>query len=377
MGSTSLDAKGSWSDEEVYVAFSGGTSSSVFLMQAAAANKKIRAIYVDTGLMREDDYERARAIAESIKGVEFLAVRVKEKLQKKLTGVHLAKEKVRLVEGAIVSAVGKIAKESKASRVVWAGRTYNGPPPVGFQLVQPLAGMTYLNIARMAKLFPGLNVSGSYEVPAAGLALRLLGELSEDGVEEVRRVTSLFRCGEEGGHPTPVLFPVEFHEKLRPDPMVPAYEEGVTPIFAMFGAHFVEVGVLSRRVDGGEGGGYGKVVTLEASDEEGVILQPQRKMSSLIREKLLSIDPSIGRILLKVSKGESDKAVVIRSMQTYDLITAEPLHLPYQQVERLCDEVEKQLGRVQVYFDLTPKPPGAIEFERCPPLRLVLQTFPS
>ena len=352
---------------EVCLAFSGGISSSLLLLAASRAGKKVKAVYVDTGFMRQGDYENAKSFVESISGAEFIAIDARDELKEKLKGIELAKDKVKIVEGAISNAVGSFAKQNGLRNVFWGGRSYNGPKVEGFKLLQPLAGMNYLSIIKMIRSFDPIGAFDGYQIPASGLAVRLSGKISADVIEQLRQITSAFQDSLKlVSRFIPVLFPVIIEEKRREDPMIPAYEAAVTPIFNMFGAHFTDIRVLSKRVDGGEGAGYGKVVTLEASDEEGSLLCPQRKMTSLVRNKLLSVDPSIGRVLLKVYKGEANTAVVIRTMQTYDLITAEPLHLPCETMATLYKGIIKSMGPIGVYFDLTSKPPGAIEFERYP-----------
>ncbi|WP_449462851.1 7-cyano-7-deazaguanine synthase [Tardisphaera miroshnichenkoae] len=349
-------------EKEVFVAFSGGLASTLLLFMASRAGHKVRAVYVDTGLMRKaEERDAAREIAEKAKA-EFIVADARETIKKKLKGRALAKHKVSIVESVISAEVAKVAKQAGQSDIFWAGRSYSGSTKEA-NVVQPFLGMNYMDVYRMAKSFDDINPDGRYHVPSAGLSLRSHGLIDEEKLVAVREATAeMDECALIDQRYVPVLFPVVLDQEFRQDRMVPTYEEAVTPVFNLYGASFIAVSTLSKNVDGSDGN-YGKVLAIEASDEEGNLILPNKRLSMAVREKVLSADPNVGRILLKVKKADGKKAIVIRAMQTYDLIAAEPYYLPPQALINMCESLTKRLGQLDVYFDITPKPPGTIEFE--------------
>ncbi len=348
--------------KDVFVAFSGGLASTLLLFMASRTGHKARAVYVDTGLMRKaEEKEAAREIAEKAKA-EFIVADARETIKKKLKGRALAKHKVSIVESVISAEVVKVARQAGQRDIFWAGRSYNGSTRKA-NVIQPFLGMNYMDMYRMAKSFDEISPDGRYHVPSAGLSLRSHGLIDEEKLNTVKEATAeVDECALVDQRYVPVLFPVVLDQEFRQDRMVPVYEEAVTPVFNLYGASFVSVNTLSKSVDGSDGN-YGKVVVIEASDEEGNLILPNKRLSMAVREKMLSADPSVGRILLKVKKADSKKAIAIRAMQTYDLIAAEPYYLPPQALNNICESLSKKLGQLDVYFDITPKPPGTIEFE--------------
>ncbi|MDP7975660.1 MAG: 7-cyano-7-deazaguanine synthase [Thermoprotei archaeon] len=349
-------------EREIFVAFSGGLASTLLLFMASRAGHEVRAVYVDTGLMRKaEEKDVAREVAEKAKA-EFIVADARETIKKKLKDRVLAKHKVSIVESVISSEVGKVAKQAGHHEIFWAGRSYSGSTKET-NVVRPFLGMNYMNMYRMAKSFDEISPDGRYHVPSAGLSLRSHGIVDEEKLDVVREATAeMDEYSSIDQRYVPVLFPVLLDQEFRQDRMVPTYEEAVTPIFSLYGASFVAMSVLSKSVDGSDGN-YGKVLAIEASDEEGNLILPNKRLSMAVREKVLAADPSVGRILLKVKKADSKKAIVIRAMQTYDLIAAEPYYLPPQALSAMCESLNKKLGQLDVYFDITPKPPGTIEFE--------------
>ena len=59
-----------------------------------------------------------------------------------------------------------------------------------------------------------------------------------------------------------------------------------------------------------------------------------------------------------------DYAVALRAVQTVDFMTAESSEIPYAVLNRVMNRVINEVKGVnRVFYDLTSKPPGTIEFE--------------
>jgi GMP synthase (glutamine-hydrolysing) len=59
-----------------------------------------------------------------------------------------------------------------------------------------------------------------------------------------------------------------------------------------------------------------------------------------------------------------DYAVALRAVKTIDFMTAESAHIPWQVLQTVMNRIINEVKGVnRVFYDLTSKPPGTIEFE--------------
>ena len=59
-----------------------------------------------------------------------------------------------------------------------------------------------------------------------------------------------------------------------------------------------------------------------------------------------------------------DYAVALRAVRTVDFMTAESARIPYEVLEKVMNRIVNEVKGVnRVFYDLTSKPPGTIEFE--------------
>ena len=59
-----------------------------------------------------------------------------------------------------------------------------------------------------------------------------------------------------------------------------------------------------------------------------------------------------------------DYAVALRAVKTIDFMTAEAAEIPYEVLNRVMNRIINEVKGVnRVFYDLTSKPPGTIEFE--------------
>ena len=59
-----------------------------------------------------------------------------------------------------------------------------------------------------------------------------------------------------------------------------------------------------------------------------------------------------------------DYAVALRAVKTIDFMTAEAAEIPYEVLNKVMNRIINEVKGVnRVFYDLTSKPPGTIEFE--------------
>jgi GMP synthase (glutamine-hydrolysing) len=69
--------------------------------------------------------------------------------------------------------------------------------------------------------------------------------------------------------------------------------------------------------------------------------------------------------LYLVDRGERrGYSIALRAVTTRDFLKALPADIPWSGLEELSKRILDKCERVsQIYYDVTPKPPGTIEFE--------------
>jgi GMP synthase (glutamine-hydrolysing) len=68
-------------------------------------------------------------------------------------------------------------------------------------------------------------------------------------------------------------------------------------------------------------------------------------------------------VLIPVGTAEAPDSVVLRSSDSVDGMTVEVLRMPADLLDGICREVLSVPGVCSLFFDLTHKPPGTIEWE--------------
>ena len=59
-----------------------------------------------------------------------------------------------------------------------------------------------------------------------------------------------------------------------------------------------------------------------------------------------------------------DYAVALRAVETVDFMTAEAAEIPYEVLKKVMNRIINEVKGVnRIFYDLTSKPPGTVEFE--------------
>ena len=97
---------------------------------------------------------------------------------------------------------------------------------------------------------------------------------------------------------------------------------------------------------------------------------------AIYREEIANIgmDRSIGQYFAGLTNMRSvgvmgdertyDYAVALRAVNTVDFMTAEAAEIPFETLQKVMSRIINEVKGVnRVFYDLTSKPPGTIEFE--------------
>ena len=67
---------------------------------------------------------------------------------------------------------------------------------------------------------------------------------------------------------------------------------------------------------------------------------------------------------MKNGKRTYDHVIAIRSINSVDAVTAQVVRLPWELIDKMTERIINEVQGVnRVVYDVTPKPPGTIEWE--------------
>lgn len=296
--------------ERVVLALSGGVDSSVAaLLLDRAIDEQLFCIFVDNGLLRQDEYER---VLESYRhlGLNITGVDAKEEFYQALKGLEEPEAKRKAIGRTFIEVFDREANRIKDVKWLGQGTIYpdviesvsvNGPSVtikshhnVGglpahmkLQVVEPLRLLFKDEVRRVGKEL-GLdpNILGRHPFPGPGLGIRILGEVTAEKVATLQQVDNIFIQG------------------LR--------EEGL----------------------------YDQVW------QAGAILLPVRSVGVMGDERTY------------------ENAVALRAVSSTDGMTADWCHLPYDFLARISNSIINRVPGVnRVVYDISSKPPATIEWE--------------
>ncbi|MCL2406403.1 MAG: glutamine-hydrolyzing GMP synthase [Defluviitaleaceae bacterium] len=203
-------------EERVLLGLSGGVDSSVCAaLLTKAIPGQLVSVYVDHGLMRLNESDEIEA-AFAGKDLTFIRVDAGARFLAKLAGVSDPEEKRKIIGAEFVAVFNEEAAKLKDVIFLAQGTNYADivesgkegaafvkshhnvgglPEDIGFTgLVEPLAGLLKEEIREVGKVL-GLprHLYARQPFPGPGLAVRVLGEVTEDKLCVLRQADAIFR----------------------------------------------------------------------------------------------------------------------------------------------------------------------------------------
>lgn len=190
------------------IALSGGVDSSTAAVLAhKALGKNLVAVFVDTGLMRKGEPERVIEVFRDKLGMNLIAIDAKKRFLEALKGVEDPEEKRRIIGHLFIEIFEEVAREVGAEVLIqgtiapdWI-ETMGGikshhnvtlPGGMTLEVVEPLRDLYKHEVREVARRL-GLppEISERMPFPGPGLAVRILGEVTEERLEIVREANAI------------------------------------------------------------------------------------------------------------------------------------------------------------------------------------------
>lgn len=304
------DLKKTIGNDKVILGLSGGVDSSVAAMLLhRAIGKNLYCIFVDNGLLRKNEFEN---VLDSYKhmGLNVKGVNAKNKFYDALHGtsdpekkrkaigkvfVDVFDEESKLVTNAKWLAQGTIYPDviesvsvGGPSQTIKSHHNVGGLPGyMKLKVVEPLRSLFKDEVRRVGRTL-GLdeNILNRHPFPGPGLAIRILGEITEEKVKILQEVDAIFING------------LKSHDL------------------------------------------YSQVW------QAGAIFLPIQSVGVMGDERTY------------------ENVVALRAVSSTDGMTADWVHLPYEFLAKMSNEIiNKVKGVNRVVYDISSKPPATIEWE--------------
>ena len=298
---------------KVLCALSGGVDSSVAaVMLSKAIGSQLTCVFVDHGLLRKNEGDEVEAVfgPEGNYDLNFIRVNAQQRFYDKLAGVTEPEKKRKIIGEEFIRVFEEEAKKIGTVDFLVQGTIYPDVVESG------LGGES-------AVIKSHHNVGGLPDYVDFKEIIEPLRDLFKD---EVRK------AGLEMGIPEYLVF-------RQPFP----------------------------------GPGLGVRIVGEVTEEKVRIVQDA---DAIYREEIANIgmDRSIGQYFAGLTNMRSvgvmgdertyDYAVALRAVNTVDFMTAEAAEIPFEVLQKVMSRIINEVKGVnRVFYDLTSKPPGTIEFE--------------
>lgn len=300
-------------DGKVLCALSGGVDSSVAaVMLSKAIGNQLTCVFVDQGLLRKDEGDEVEEVfgPNGSYDLNFIRVNAQERFYSKLAGVTEPEQKRKIIGEEFIRVFEEEAKKIGAVDFLVQGTIYPDVVESG------LGGES-------AVIKSHHNVGGLPDYVDFKEIIEPLRNLFKD---EVRK------AGLEMGIPEKLVF-------RQPFP----------------------------------GPGLGIRIIGEVTAEKVKIVQ---EADAIYREEIANagLDKSISQYFAALTNMQSvgvmgdertyDYAVALRAVNTIDFMTAESAEIPFDVLQKVMSRIINEVKGVnRVFYDLTSKPPGTIEFE--------------
>jgi GMP synthase (glutamine-hydrolysing) len=376
--------------DKAMIAISGGVDSTTCAaIMHKAIGSNLKPILIDTGFMRLDEPEDVQeALSKPPLKLPLKIITAKPKFIKALDGLENAEEKRKAFRETMYSILGENARKEGCKYLVqgtiapdWI-ETKGGIKTqhnvleqlgirtlekYGFTLIEPLARLYKDQVRDVARyLEVGAQFSERQPFPGPGLVVRCVGRIDSNKLRVLKKATTIVER-ELMDRGAEQYFAVVLENRFEQDQLNAKIQE-LTARCLSIKPEKVIVRIFRDSATGVKGDErvYGKVAGINLSKT--IRKKFGKDVSGLVEleGKITSSFPELVRVLYLIGErvGLSEYSLVVRAISTRDFMTADVTPLRWNVLNSLATRLLKIVSGVSsVYYDITPKPPGTIEFE--------------
>ena len=202
-------------DGNAILGLSGGVDSSVAAaLVSKAIGDRLTCIFVDHGLLRMNEAEEVEKVFKEKFNVKFKKIDAKDRFLEKLKGVTEPERKRKIIGEEFIRVFEDAKKDAKDAKFLVQGTIYPDvvesglkkgdvikshhnvgglPEDVDFELVEPLRMLFKDEVRKVGRLL-GLpdHMVDRHPFPGPGLAIRVIGEITEERLDILRRVDKIY-----------------------------------------------------------------------------------------------------------------------------------------------------------------------------------------
>jgi GMP synthase (glutamine-hydrolysing) len=370
-------------------AVSGGVDSTVAALVAKKAlGERLSPIFIDTGFLRAGEPEEVKSrLADPAIGLKVRLVRAGGRFLESVKGQSAAEEKRKKFRETFYQVLAEEAKRDGCEYVVqgtiapdWIEtqggiKTQHnvlqqvGIDPLtsfGFKIIEPLSEL-YKDQVRLLGRHLNLpsDMSQRQPFPGPGLLVRCIGNVSKTKLSVLKSSTKIIE-EKLGPFNYEQYFGAVIENRFVKEPSYKKLQETAAAALGLPSPE-TPVDVFEDRVTGvkGDDRAYGRLAGIKIREDSretlGWLPEKLRHAQSTIVESA----PEITRVavLVKERRGGPPLSIIVRAVSTRDFMTAAVAPVPWKILKDVAESILKSGDASRVYYDITPKPPGTIEFE--------------
>jgi len=376
--------------EKALIAVSGGVDSSTCaVLTHIAIGENLICVILDDAFMRKGEPEKvAETLSKPPLNLPVKIEPVQEKFLSALEGLRDAEEKRKafrrtfyetlseiakrensrfLVQGTILADIIETQGGIKTQHNVLEQIGINTRELYGFKVVEPLVSLLKWQVREVAR-YLGIpsDITERQPFPGPGLSVRVVGEIRRDKLASLKTATEITEEKLSKYKPSQ-YFAAIIDNKEIPHPNVNRIVKKASRILDL-DANQVSIKVFADKATGvrDKTRAYGGILALKSIGRDGSIIEKDITQLVDLQGTILEENQDFTRVFYMIAERETSKpyAVVIRSVETEDFLTAKVSDLPWKILKEAAEAILEECPDVsEVYYDVTPKPPATIEME--------------
>jgi len=375
--------------KKVISAVSGGVDSTVAALVARQAlGDNLLPIMIDTGFLRLGEPERVKErLAKSPTSLRVSLVHASGRFLASVKGETTAEEKRKKFretfyqilkeeaekEGCEFILQGTIAPDwietqggIKTQHNILEQVGIDPATTYGFKIIEPLADLYKDQVRTLARHLNLPNeLSERQPFPGPGLLVRCIGNVTKEKIRVLKEATKMVETSLAPFN-YEQYFAAVIENRFAKDPSLDTVPETASEALGLPESE-VHADVFEDRVTGVKGDQrcYGLIAGVKLSEES-------RETYGWLQDRLLQLQAGIVEkfrditrvaLLVKERRGGGPLSILVRAVSTRDFMTAAVSPVPWKILKDIGQQILKEENVSRVYYDITPKPPGTIEFE--------------